>query len=86
MRTETVLPSDLDFACQHVPAPRAPLDAEGIDVPVWRTGMSGGRSMHQILRGTRVAMTPRRPLCRAPRACKDPIGLPAHPDGVGARR
>ncbi len=69
MRIETVFLFDLDGTLvdsvyQHVLAWKEALDSEGIDLSVWRIhrriGMSGGLFMNQLLRETRIDITPER--------------------------
>ncbi len=69
MRIETVFLLDLDGTLvdsvyQHVLAWKEALDAEGINLSVWRIhrriGMSGGLFMNQLLRETQVEITPER--------------------------
>jgi HAD superfamily hydrolase (TIGR01509 family) len=69
MRIETVILFDLDGTLvdsvyQHVLAWKAALDAENIDLSVWRIhrkiGMSGGLFMNQLLRETGLDIDPER--------------------------
>ena len=69
MRIETVYLFDLDGTLvdsvyQHVLAWKMALDAEGIDLSVWRIhrriGMSGGLFLNQLLRETGADISPER--------------------------
>lgn len=69
MRIQTVFLFDLDGTLvdsvyQHVLAWKVALDAEGIDLSVWRIhrriGMSGGLFLNQLLRETGVEISPER--------------------------
>src|ERR1700734_1571320 len=54
----------VDSVYQHVLSWKDALDAEGIELSVWRIhrriGMSGGLFMNQLLRETDIEMTPER--------------------------
>lgn len=69
MRNETAFLFDLDGTLvdsvyQHVLAWKEALDADGIELSVWRIhrriGMSGGLFMNQLLRETHEAISPER--------------------------
>lgn len=69
MRNDTAFLFDLDGTLvdsvyQHVLAWKEALDADGIELSVWRIhrriGMSGGLFMHQLLRETHEAISPER--------------------------
>ena len=82
MRIEPVFLFDLDGTLvdsvyQHVLAWKEALDAEGIDLSVWRIhrkiGMSGGLFTNQLLRETGAGPQRRPARAPAPSACRKPI-------------